>query len=271
MTQLMSATAERRSLDRDQAGIELRADDTGAERFHGLALVYGVRAKIGNPRTWGWFEQFDAGAAADSLKEFDQRMLIDHDTYYLVSRVSAGDLTLTDTARGVEVDSGLDDELSYIRDFKVNVRKRRLTGMSVGFFVKPAGARWEEIEVEETRPDGKIEIYTADLRRISAIELWEASGVTFPAYTDTEAQLRSALVALSGCENRDVLVRRADKRPEFRQLLELRDRFGEAPMSVDELRALENRPPEPEATGGPYSPDSLDRRMRALQTRYRIR
>ena len=80
MTQLATATEERRSLDANTAGISLRADESGAERFQGLALVYGVRAKIGNPKGWGWFEQFDAGAAADSLKEFDQRMLIDHDT-----------------------------------------------------------------------------------------------------------------------------------------------------------------------------------------------
>jgi HK97 family phage prohead protease len=212
---------ERRDLAYAAAGVQLRAAGDGdGSRFVGLAMQYGVRAAIGDPKGWGFFEEFSPGAAAASLGEFDQRMLIDHDTYYLVSRTSAGDLTLTDTSRGVEVESELDTELSYVRDLRRNVEKRRITGMSIGFRVKPGGYEWREIEVEEPRPDGKIEVYKADLRLISAIELIEVSAVTFPAYADTEADLRNRVVpALAGRGDPDAIARRAALRPDLAGLL----------------------------------------------------
>lgn len=217
-------TEERRDLALAQAGVQLRADGEAAPRFHGTAMLYGVRAAIGNPKSWGFFEEFSPGAAARSIREFDQRMLVDHDTYYLVSRVSAGDLTLTDTAGGVDVDSDLDDELSYVRDLRRNVEKRRITGMSIGFMVVPGRARWEEIEVEEPRADGKVEVYTADLRVIEEIDLIEVSAVTFPAYVDTEADVRKQVgPALVARGDRQAILRRAAHRPELRGLLELVD------------------------------------------------
>jgi HK97 family phage prohead protease len=210
---------ERRDLALDAAGVQLRA--AGDEsRFVGLAMQYSVRAAIGDPKGWGFFEEFAPGAAAASLSEFDQRMLIDHDTYYLVSRTSAGDLTLTDTSRGVEVESELDTELSYVRDLRRNVEKRRITGMSIGFRVKPGGYEWREIEVEEPRPDGKVEVYKADLRLISQIELIEVSAVTFPAYVDTEADLRNRIApALAGRDDPEAIARRAAMRPDLAALL----------------------------------------------------
>ncbi|GIJ51313.1 hypothetical protein Val02_81990 [Virgisporangium aliadipatigenens] len=228
-------TEERRDLSLAAAGLQLRAaGDEAEQRFYGTAMLYGTRAAIGNPKSWGFFEEFAPGAAARSLAEFDQRMLIDHDTYYLVSRVSAGDLTLTDTARGVEVDSALDDELSYVRDFRRNVEKRRITGMSIGFWVREA--RWEEIEVEEPRPDGKIEVYTADLRVISDIDLMEVSGVTFPAYVDTDADVRAQVgPALVARGDRAAILRRAEHRPELRELLKHLD-AGAGPAATVRAR-----------------------------------
>lgn len=186
---------ERRSITMDTAAVSLRADgDGGAERFVGLSAVYGQRVAIGNPRSWGFFEEFVPGAFAESLDEDDQRMLIDHNTYYIVSRVSAGDLRQVDTARGVEVDSDLDDELSYVRDLRVNVRKRRITGMSIAFRPKPNGETWSVIDVEEPLDEGKVAVYKAELRQVSASWLYEHSPVTFPAFPQTEADLRARAV-----------------------------------------------------------------------------
>lgn len=214
---------ERRTIALADAGVQLRAaGDSGGQRFAGLAMQYGVRAAIGDPKGWGFFEEFAAAAAADSIATFDQRMLVDHDTYYLVSRVSAGDLALTDVSRGVEVDSELDEELSYVKDLRRNVERRRITGMSIGFRVRPGGYEWREIQVEEPRPDGKIEVYTADLRYITAIDLIEVSAVTFPAYADTEADLRwGVMPALLQRGDRRAIERRAVHRPELGELLAL--------------------------------------------------
>jgi len=247
----MLATEERRDLALNEAGIAVRAADGGAKRFHGTAMLYGVRAAIGNPKTWGFYEEFAPGAAARSLGEFDQRMLIDHDTYYLVSRVSAGDLTLSDTSRGVAVDSGLDDELSYVRDLTRNVEQRRITGMSIGFMVVPGRATWSEIEVEEPRGDGKVEVFTADLRRIEEIDLIEVSAVSFPAYVDTDADVRHRVgPALLERGDPAAIERRAAFRPELRQLLQLLDQRDQAPTPVpvrqpvtERMRALQARYP----------------------------
>lgn len=238
---------ELRTLAVDQAGVQLRATDDGGSRFAGLAAVYGVRAPIGNPRTWGFFEEFAPGGATRTLAEFDQRMLIDHDTYYLVSRVSAGDLTLTETDRGVEVDSGLDEELSYVKDLRRNVEMRRITGMSIGFWVPAGGAEWVEIEVEEPRADGKIEVYTADLRIIRDFDLIEVSAVTFPAFVDTEASLRQVVPALLGRGDYDAIERRAAHREELREL----------------LKQVE-QPPSPARRHN----DHVDRVMRGYRARY---
>ncbi|MFI6160384.1 HK97 family phage prohead protease [Micromonospora haikouensis] len=245
---------ERRTLGLTEAGVELRADGD-AQRFAGLAAVYGVRAAIGDPKGWGFFEEFAPGAATRTLAEFDQRMLIDHDTYYLVSRVSAGDLTLTETSRGVEVDSDLDEELSYVRDLRRNVEKRRITGMSIGFYVAAGGAEWQEIEVEEPRADGKVEVYQADLRLIREIELLEVSAVTFPAFPTTEADLRhGALPALRARGDYAAVARRAEH-------------GGEYQAQWRELLKQMERPADPAPDR--RHRDHIDRVMRGYQARYR--
>jgi len=193
---MTTPTTERRSISLADAGVQLRAagEDGQADRFVGLSAVYGVRVPIGDPRTWGFFEEFLYGTFTESLAEDDQRMLIDHDTYYIVSRKSAGDLLQAESPRGIEIDSQLDMDLSYVRDLKVNVQKRRITGMSIAFRPKPDGERWSVIEVEEPRGDGKVEVYKAELRQVSNAWVFEHSAVSFPAFPSTEADLRSAAI-----------------------------------------------------------------------------
>lgn len=250
-TPTMISTTERRSISRDVAGVEVRAAGDSAPRFVGRALVYNSRAAIGDPKMWGFYEEFAAGAAARTLAEFDQRMLIDHDTYYLVSRVSAGDLVLTDSAAGVDVDSELDEELTYVRDLRRNVEKRRITGMSIGFRIPPGGQRWEEIEVEEPDGAGRVRVFTADLRVITDIDLIEVSAVTFPAFTDTEADLRTVAAALETRGDYAAVARRIDQRPELRSLL-------------DHM----TRPPAPPETDTRNGVQSLDRVISVYRSRY---
>lgn len=242
---------ERRSLTSAQAGLTIRADDAAGRRFHGLAAVYGVRAPIGNPKTWGFFEEFAPGTFTASLAADDQRFLIDHDTYYVVSRRSAGTLELTESSRGVEVDSALDEDLTYVRDLIANLANGNITGMSIGFRVPAGGDDWSTIEVEEEAQDGKIRVYTADLRTVRKAELIEGSAVTFPAFADTEASLRHAVIpALARRGEHDAVARRAAHRPELAELLS----YLPAPPAAD---------PRGE-------PEHIRRSMRALATRYRL-
>src|SRR5690625_3457786 len=181
---------EQRTTALDAAGVRVvRADDQEAPRFEGHAAVFDSRTQIGNPFGWGWFEEIARGAFDKTLAEGDARFLVDHDTSLLVARVSAGDLRLHIDPIGLAVNSELDTELSYVRDLVRNLEKRRITGMSFGFYV--VRDTWEELEVDVAGDDGKTRVRTAVLRTIQQVRLLEVSAVTFPAYEDTDAGLRA--------------------------------------------------------------------------------
>lgn len=181
---------EKRTTALDTAAARvLRADSQEDPRFEGYAAVFDSRAEIGNPFGWGWYEEIARGAFDKTLAEGDARFLVDHDTSLLVARVSAGDLRLRTDETGLAVNAELDTELSYVRDLTRNLERRRITGMSFGFYV--VRDTWEETEVDVEDDDGKTRVRTAVLRTIHEVRLLEVSAVTFPAYDDTEAGLRA--------------------------------------------------------------------------------
>jgi HK97 family phage prohead protease len=192
----MPAT-ELREISRDLAQIEVRT--AAIPTFTGYALVFNSRTAIGNPLSWGFYEEIDPAAATKTIAEGDQRFLVDHMSHMLVARKSAGDLRLTQDATGVLADADLDTELSYVRDLARNVEKRRITGMSFQFEVVRDAWSVEQVETS----DGN----TADVevRRLLEIRMPEVSAVTFPAYTDTTAAIR----AVSSRDDPDPLGRRA--------------------------------------------------------------
>ncbi|MFE1925802.1 HK97 family phage prohead protease [Streptomyces asoensis] len=214
-----TTTEERRRLPLSTAGVAIRADEgvDAAERFKGYAAVFNSRTAIGNPLRWGFYEEIAPGAFTKTLSEGDARMLIDHDSYYVVSRVSAGTLSLAEDARGLAVDSALDGGLSYVTDLKANVRNGNITGMSFGFYVIKDDWTLEQVETS----DGQ----TADVevRRILEARLIEVSAVTFPAYEETEAELASVASALVSRGDQAAIEKRAQLRPELRDLLQLVD------------------------------------------------
>lgn len=208
---------ERRELPLATAGVSIRADGTGQERFHGYAAVFNSRTAIGNPMRWGFYEEVAPGAFTKTLSEGDSRKLIDHDSYYVVSRVSAGTLLLAQDQKGLEVDSALDPALSYVNDLKANVRNGNITGMSFGFYVVKDA--WSTEEIEVAGYDDPIEV---EIRRILEARLIEVSSVTFPAYEETEAGLRSVAAALAHRADPAAIERRAAYKPELLDLMDLR-------------------------------------------------
>lgn len=180
-----------RDLGATDAQVVRAAGDDQAQRFVGHAAVFNSRTAIGNPLSWGWYEEIDEGAFTKTLDEGDARFLVDHDSRLLVARVSAGDLRLAADDIGLAVDADLDAALSYVADLRRNLEMRRITGMSFGFWV--IRDEWTEIEVDVTGPDGKTIKATALLRTILEVRLLEVSAVTFPAYEDTDAGLRKMI------------------------------------------------------------------------------
>lgn len=179
-------TLEMRSRSLDECGAQVRAaaSDNGSPVFTGHAAVFDSRTAIGNPLSWGWYEEIASGAFSKTLQEGDARFLVDHDTSMLLARVSAGDLRLAEDSVGLDVEADLDTELSYARDLVRNLERRRITGMSFGFRVTKD--EWSQVDIE-----AGDQTVSADLRVIREVQLFEVSAVTFPAYEATDAGLRS--------------------------------------------------------------------------------
>lgn len=178
----MSSVLEYRATSPDVKIV--RAADESAQRFNGHAAVFNQRTDIGNPLSWGWREEVAPGAFDKTLEEGDARFLIDHNSSALVARVSAGDLRLSTDSVGLAVDADLDAELSYVRDLVRHLESRRITGMSFGFYVVRDEWSTESVEFDGNKAD-------IDVRTIQEVRLLEVSAVTFPAYEQTDAGLRT--------------------------------------------------------------------------------
>lgn len=252
---------ERRGLPLATAGVEIRADGAGAERFHGYAAVFNSRTAIGNPLRWGFYEEVAPGAFTKTLSEGDSRKLIDHDSYYVVSRVSAGTLLLEQDQKGLAVDSALDPALSYVNDLKANVRNGNITGMSFGFYV--VKDQWSTEEIEVAGYDDPI---TVEIRRLLELRLVEVSSVTFPAYEETEAGLRSVAAALAHRADPAAIERRAAYKPELLDLMDLRHLMERKQVDGEPGKTTRQQDAEP----GKTTRVSLRDRMNAYAVRYRL-
>jgi HK97 family phage prohead protease len=235
--------------------VQVRAnDDSGEVRFKGYAAVFDSRTAIGNPLKWGFYEELAPSAFSKTITEGDQRFLIDHDSYYVVSRVSAGTLKLAQDAKGLMVDSVLDKRLSYVGDLITNIDNRNITGMSFGFHV--VKDEWS-VETVETSDGQEAEV---EVRRILETRTIEVSAVTFPAYEDTEAELNSVARALVRRGDVSAIERRAAFRPELRDLLQVVKREPAETTPADEIT-------EPELSTRRHL-DTVDLAMRGYAARY---
>lgn len=253
MPATMTSVAETRRLSLADAGVQVR-DDTGAVRFAGYASMFNSRTAIGNPLRWGFYEEIAPGAFTKTLTEGDARMLIDHDSYYVVSRSSAGTLSLAEDERGLAVDSALDPELSYVRDLTANLRNGNVSGMSFGFYVIKDEWNSEDVEIEGADP------VQVDVRVIREVRLIEVSAVTFPAYPDTEAEVKAVARALDHRGDLAALEARAAFRPELMDLVHIDREPGGSTRE-------EQKPAEPDVSTQPLGLP-LDVRMKALAARY---
>jgi HK97 family phage prohead protease len=156
-------------------GIEVRAAEGDAFGFRGHAAVFDSRTWIG-PKMWGFNETVARGAFSKSIGEADVRFLINHDANLVLARTTAGTLRLSEDAVGLAVDADL-ARTSYGNDLAISLQRGDVTQMSFAFEV--IREEWSQMG------DG------SELRTILEARLWDVSAVTYPAYDDTDAQLRS--------------------------------------------------------------------------------
>lgn len=165
---------ERRALT--LTGIEVRADNADETiGFKGHAAMFESRTWIG-PKKWGFFEQVARGAFTRSITDHDVRFLINHDPNLVLARNTSGTLNLSEDSQGLAVDADL-ARTSYGNDLAISLQRGDITQMSFAFEV--LAEKWEELE------DGN------ELRTVTEAKLWDVSAVTYPAYDDTDASLRS--------------------------------------------------------------------------------
>lgn len=177
MTGIVFPRIERRTAAFDD--LEVRVEG-GRRVFNGLAAVFdrwsedlgGFRERIAN----GAFRKLLARGG------YDVRFLVDHDPSKIVGRTSVpdgpGSAVLSEEARGLRVRAVL-SESDDGRNLATKVDEGLVTQMS---FAWPYGAARDTIVEEDDRIERTIHEFTS-LRDVSA--------VTFPAYPQTTAAIRS--------------------------------------------------------------------------------
>jgi HK97 family phage prohead protease len=167
----VNVTTEYRLLSKDLS-METRADD-------GANVINGYAAKFDSPtEIWpGFTEVVKRGAFADSIKRKDDvAALVDHNTSMLLGRSTSGTLRLWEDVTGLRVQIAPPDTQLGIDTVKL-IKRGDLQGMSFGFIVRK--------DSMDYKADGSV------LRELQAVDLFDVSVVTFPAYDSTEVWARS--------------------------------------------------------------------------------
>jgi len=229
--------------------VEVRAAKADGDPigFKGTASVFNKPTKIGG--RWGWWEQIDPGAYDSALERGDDaRMLKNHNTDLPLARVSAGNLRLAVGSDGLDVDADM-VPTTYAQDLALTLDAGVVTQMSFAFSL--AADKWEILDADQ--PWGGKE--GDELRTLLDFSLlWEVSPVTFPAYADTDAQLKSFDSLMHDLGVDDVAER---------QRLVVALRSGDpSPDLAERLRAAAMRldaPATPHASGAPDGTDDASR------------
>lgn len=153
--------------------IEVRKDDEGKDAFRGHAAVFNRKANIG-----GYFlEEVAPEAFNKTIKEADVRLLMNHNPDLVMARNRSGTLRLSVDDVGLVSDADLDRRQTYTNDAAIAMERGDVNQMSFGFRV--------------VADDWDYDSHDLPLRTIREAELFDVSLVTYPAYVETDAALRS--------------------------------------------------------------------------------
>lgn len=163
---------------------ELRAVQQAEEqpsKIVGYAALYNSLSEV----MWGCVQETVAsGAFAGVIPKSDIRCLFNHDPNFVLGRMAAGTLTVTDDAKGLYFENTPPDT-NFANDLMTSIGRGDINQCSYAFTVDDDS--WDETA------DGLL------LRTINAFdELFDVSPVTYPAFSDTTAQVRSV------CKEKDL-------------------------------------------------------------------
>lgn len=136
--------------------------------IHGYAAVFNSMSEdLG-----GFREIIAPGAFSDTL-DADVRALWNHDANHVLGRTKSGTLRLYEDQRGLRVEIDAPEAAGWILD---SMRRGDVDQMSFGF-----RTRDDQWEMKDGYP----------LRTLRKVDLFDVSVVTFPAYPETDAAVRS--------------------------------------------------------------------------------
>lgn len=168
---------ERRTVRMREVRVVREDGDEGPRRIEGYAAVFGEWSEdLG-----GFREQIAPGAFKKTIQESDVRALFNHDANYVLGRSRSGTLSLREDERGLFF-SVVPPETSWAHDLMVTMGREDVDQMSFGF--ETVRDRWEQDAEGMAR------------RTLLEVKLFDVSPVTFPAYPQTSAQVRSQVKRL---------------------------------------------------------------------------
>lgn len=165
-------------IERRTVSLELREDSEESQSIVGHAAMFDSWSEdLG-----GFREKIRKGAFSKTIKEADVRALFNHDNNYVLGRNTSGTLKLSedDTGLAIEIDP---PDAQWARDLKVSMQRGDINQMSFGF----------NTVKDEWNQEGKNGIE----RELVEVRLFDVSVVTYPAYPQTNAQVRSMVEQLS--------------------------------------------------------------------------
>lgn len=169
---------ETRVLTLDRAEVR---DDGDRLRFSGHASVFDEPSDdLG-----GFVEYVQRGAFRKVLdRSPDVRLLYNHDPSLVLARTKSQTMRLTEDPRGLMVDADL-APTSVAQDLRVLIGRGDVDQMSFGFTVGSGNDEWEERDGQTVRTIRGFD------------ELHDVSVVTFAAYPQTDAQVRSTVCGVA--------------------------------------------------------------------------
>ncbi len=159
---------------------EVRTDGE-TRQVCGVGAVFNTETVIGGM----WREMIAPGAFTSAIAGADVRGLFNHDPNRVMGRTSSGTMKLYEDATGLHYDITPNPDDPMAMGVMAMVARGDVTGSSIGFTVK--SEVW-------TKPGTSADL---PLRTITEVEwLRDVGPVTFPAYSETTAEARSAAEAL---------------------------------------------------------------------------
>lgn len=154
---------------------ELRiTDDSSEPIIQGHAAVFDSWSE-----TLGYMFPFKEkvlkGAFSKSIQSDDIRALFNHDPNFILGRNLAKTLCLQEDEKGLFV-TIKPPQTSYAKDLVTSIKRGDITQMSFGFVV--LDEQWSE-------ENG------TDIRELKEVKLFDVSPVTFPAYPETDVNIRA--------------------------------------------------------------------------------